>query len=130
MTAAVKKCGGTCKRVRPIECFGLYAASKDGRRSVCKECRLPQFKAYRKANPEKTAAYERSPQRRARHNIRQATRDLIRKGAIPWKPCADCGDLHSRPHHLSYDKPNSATDVKWLCDPCHGGLHLKQRRAA
>jgi hypothetical protein len=107
-----------------------------------------QKKRYRQRHGEEIAKYKKEWGRRNRHltvasvkrhaarypekaQARNAVREAIRYGRLV-KPdhCEDCDayvldpiDLHA--HHEDYSKP---LDVRWLCRPCHVGVHHPESR--
>ena len=65
-----------------------------------------------------------NPEFLAKRAVRVLTRKLIRHGKIVQKTtCEICGRWPTECHHLSYDKPNSATDIIWVCRACHVAFH-------
>jgi len=57
-------------------------------------------------------------------NSRAATAKMIRDGTLKKEPCGVCGSEKSVAHHEDYLRPY---DIKWLCYPCHGDLHVAKR---
>jgi hypothetical protein len=55
-----------------------------------------------------------------RQQVRQKTRDLIRRGVLRRGVCAFCGDLNVVPHHEDYRDP---FNVIWLCEQHHEEYH-------
>ena len=53
----------SCLRDKPLDDFGLYKRSKDGRTATCKTCRNSMYRARRDKNAER----ERYHQNKARH---------------------------------------------------------------
>lgn len=89
-----------------------------------------RYRAWRAANPEKSAAksrrYFHSEQGRWKQSARIVVREAVRKGILVKPVIARCG--HSRPeaHHPDYNRP---LDVLWLCRPCHQELHRQEAAA-
>lgn len=77
---------------------------------------LPQVKKRRKKHSELSA------EQKARANARSYAGVYKRKGKIKQQPCESCGSEDSEMHHDDYSKP---LDVKFLCRPCHMGLHKR-----
>ena len=64
--------------------------------------------------------YPKNAEERHKHAIRVKTWRMVKLLEIEKKyECEICGRWPTECHHLSYDKPNSATDIIWVCRACH-----------
>ncbi len=68
-----KQCG-TCKELKSLDGFHRKSASKDGRKSICKECVSEYKKVYRKENADKIKAYKKKNKEKIKEQHREYTR--------------------------------------------------------
>ena len=68
--------------------------------------------------------YMTDPKFKHKNRIRLLTWRMVKRLEIEKKyECEICGRWPTECHHLSYDKPNSATDIIWVCRACHVAFH-------
>lgn len=141
----MKTCN-TCGTDKPVDQFGLRAASKDGLSAKCKQCQKEYDK--KRANaPHRVAsrkAYIRTETGKAAHNKatkkwldnnskkRQAhiaVGNAIRDGKLKREEkcqLCDCG-VNLEAHHDDYAYPMI---VRWLCPACHNKWHKENGEGA
>ena len=86
----------------------------------CLKCHAAYLRRWRKSHPLTT-------EQRKRMNARCYAHVYRKRGKIPIKPCAACGEAKAEMHHSDYSKPVA---VIWLCRPCHLLLHRRARLEA
>jgi len=139
----MKTCS-VCKILKPIDQFSAMKSAKDGKQYRCKECHVEVNRAWSNRNKEKKKQYNRTqylkyaeqggrPSQKSSFEKRQARKkiwDAVKRGDVHMSTaCEDCGRDNDKlqAHHCDYSKP---LDVRWLCAPCHGLLHAKERKQA
>lgn len=141
----MKRCH-KCGMEKPVTEFNRNRASRDGLQARCKPCHVAANREWARRNPEvRREACRRQYKRelieyggrrpskqsdRIKHNAHVKVEAAVRRGDLV-RPlaCQICGisDRAIHAHHPNYAKP---LDVQWLCAPCHGLLHARERKTA
>ena len=123
----------SCKKHKPIACFGQHKITNDGLSYVCNECRSIESAEYRRLNPEKVKV--RNATNRKKYN-RDQTGDILKhRYGITIEDydgmyieqggrCAICGNHQSKMNRrLSVDHCHETGKVRGLlCINCNAGL--------
>lgn len=94
----LKRCAGPCRKWLSVLCFGLDRTRADGRRSVCRECRLDLETELRAGRPRRRPWQTRQTVRAAalragvsvstvqdRINRGETLEEAVRGGRRPWR---------------------------------------------
>lgn len=76
----------------------------------------------KQANRERARLRLTDPTERQKADVRQLTRNAIRRGELLRQPCERCGCTTVDAHHDDYSEP---LQVRWLCRIHHREHHLK-----
>ena len=139
-----------CGQVLPLTSFYAHPQMADGHLNRCKECQKTLSRKTRATNTEYYKGYDRArgdlPHRKLakkaaitkfgdssawraknpeKYTAHTAVNNAIKAGLLQKQPCEVCGTsdrIHA--HHDDYSQPLT---VRWLCCPCHGDLHRRER---
>ena len=127
-----------CGEIKPLSGFRNRTISPDGLDYRCRVCRNASGKAWRKANPKRTAAYSKawgerngaqlSALKKAYKNqnpikvsAHKSVANAVKVGKLTRLPCEVCGtDENIQAHHCDYSK---RFEVLWLCQKHHKAWH-------
>jgi ribosomal protein S27AE len=141
----MKRCS-RCGKVKSLEEFYRNASASDGRQNRCRPChvagnresRLRHLEDYRQrrdsyAGQDPAVALVRHKTWRAankpKQNAHAAVQRALKKGCLERPDeCQQCGRIgRVLAHHEDYSKQ---LEVIWLCSPCHGETHTKEKISA
>lgn len=113
-----------CKKKKQTVDFHRNHKMKDGRLSVCKDCRNHALKAYRATDERRAIQLKHSLKWKANNPIKRNAHSKVNKNLTRPNNCEKCsysGDVHA--HHTDYSRP---LDVIWLCPKCHSNEHRRE----
>ncbi len=123
----IKLCGN-CHEFKPVDCFHISRAEKDGLAWRCKKCAAEYRKEYKKRKGGWGEAHltEQGPRHKRRTKQQEQAGYLARRAYPKAQHCSNCDRHGGHRHHEDYSEP---IDIVWLCPSCHTKYHAGRKKA-